>query len=68
MWRLRSKEDIIERMTLVCGEHLLTMQWNKVAMIVEWLKHENPKESDPQIRIDIKRYGGDKILRRLTGL
>ena len=56
MWRFRIKEDIIERMNVICAGHPLTIRWNKVPMIVEWLKH---KDSDPQIRIDMKKYGGE---------
>ena len=68
MWRIRSKQDIVERMHVICAEHRLTMRWKKVPMIVEWLKHENPRESDPQIRIDMEQYGGSEVLRKLTGL
>ena len=67
LWKLRSKREIIERLDIICFGHQVTMSWKKVAMLKEWVKCENPMESDATIRPDMNKYSW-RQLRYLTGM
>lgn len=60
LWRLYDKEELVDRLNVLCPGHGFTKRSHKTPMLILWMQNEDMK-NNPEVMRKIRKYPEDKL-------